>query len=63
MIDFANSAGITDRDRLIANAVAFYEHPWNALNVPSALVCQKAPKNSELNVNSQPNSVIRAIVV
>ncbi|ETW86047.1 hypothetical protein HETIRDRAFT_311480 [Heterobasidion irregulare TC 32-1] len=50
MIDFANSAGITNRDRLIANAVAFYEHPWNALNIPSALVCQKAPKNSELNV-------------
>ena len=50
MIDFVNSAGITNRDRLIANAVAFYEHPRNALNIPSALVCQKAPKNSELNV-------------
>jgi hypothetical protein len=63
MIDFANSAGITNKDALIANAVAYRKHPRNALDlggfVPSTPFCTRAPKNSQLNglVNGQLNGV------
>ncbi len=52
MIDFAKSAGVTNSQALIANAVAYAQHPRNALNingvVPSTPFCQNAPKNAEL---------------
>ncbi|KAK7693777.1 hypothetical protein QCA50_003349 [Cerrena zonata] len=52
MIDFAKSKGVTNKDALIANAIAYGKHPRNALNingvVPSTPFCQKAPKNAEL---------------
>jgi LysM repeat protein len=64
MIDFANSAGITNKDALIANAVAYRKHPRNALDIgggliPSSPFCQKAPKNQELVgiVNGQLDGV------
>jgi len=63
MIDFARSAGVTNTDDLIANAVAYRKHPRNALNingdVPSTPFCQKAPRNAELNglVNGQLDGV------
>lgn len=63
MIDFANSANITNRDALVANAVAYRKHPRNALNingiVPSTPFCQKAPRNPELQglVNAQLDGV------
>lgn len=59
MIDFAKSPGVTNTDALIANAIAYRQHPRNALNiegtVPSTPYCQKAPRNPELNgvVNAQ----------
>ncbi|KAI0072793.1 hypothetical protein K474DRAFT_1667417 [Panus rudis PR-1116 ss-1] len=53
MIDFAKSKGVTNKDDLIANAIAYAQHPRNALNingvVPSTPFCQKAPKNKELD--------------
>jgi len=52
MVDFAKSAGVTNKDALIQNAIAYRKHPRNALNIngvtPSTLFCQKAPKNAEL---------------
>jgi len=63
MIDFANSPGIVNQAALIANAVAYRQHPRNALNingdVPSTPFCQKAPRNAELNglVNGQLDGV------
>jgi len=63
MIDFANSPGITNQAALIANAVAYRQHPRNALDlggfVPSTPFCTRAPKNSQLNglVNGQLNGV------
>ena len=63
MIDFARSPGVTNTDALIANAVAYREHPRNALNingvVPSTPYCQRAPKNPELVgvVNAQLDGV------
>lgn len=52
MIDFAKSKGVTNKDALIANAIAYAKHPRNALNingvVPSTPFCQSAPKNPEL---------------
>jgi len=63
MIDFANSKGVTNKQALIDNAIAYRKHPRNALNIngvtPSTPFCQKAPKNSELNgvVNGQLDGV------
>jgi len=64
MIDFANSAGVTNKDALIANAIAYRKHPRNALDIgggltPSSPFCQKAPKNQELMgiVNGQLDGV------
>lgn len=52
MINFAKSNGVTNKDALIGNAIAYAKHPRNALNingiVPSTPFCQKAPKNAEL---------------
>ena len=52
MIDFAKSAGVTNTQALIANAVAYAKHPRNALDIngvtPSTPFCQNAPKNPEL---------------
>jgi hypothetical protein len=52
MIDFAKSAGVTNADALIANAVAYRKHPRNAFSingvVPSTPYCQRAPRNAEL---------------
>ncbi|KAK7693785.1 hypothetical protein QCA50_003357 [Cerrena zonata] len=52
MIDFAKSDGVTNKDELIANAIAYRQHPRNALNIegiiPSTPYCQKAPRNQEL---------------
>jgi hypothetical protein len=59
MIDFAKSAGVTNKDALIQNAIAYRKHPRNALNingqVPSTPFCQRAPRNPEINglVNGQ----------
>ncbi|KAI0064584.1 hypothetical protein BV25DRAFT_1800343 [Artomyces pyxidatus] len=59
MIDFAKSANVTNGPALIANAIAYRQHPRSAVEVngvtPSTLYCQKAPKNPELNgiVNAQ----------
>lgn len=63
MVDFAKSAGVTNGQALIANAVAYRKHPRNALNingvVPSTLFCEKAPRNAELKgvVNGQLQGV------
>jgi len=63
MIDFANSEGITNKQALIDNAIAYREHPRNALNIngvtPSTPYCQTAPKNPELDgiVNGQLDGV------
>jgi len=63
MIDFAKLPGINNEQALIANAVAYRQHPRNALNingiVPSTPFCQSAPRNSELNgvVNGQLDGV------
>ncbi|KZT40831.1 hypothetical protein SISSUDRAFT_1059885 [Sistotremastrum suecicum HHB10207 ss-3] len=64
MVTFAKSAGITNKDALIANAVAYRQHPRNALDIgggliPSTPFCQKAPQNAELNglVNGQLDGV------
>ncbi|EPQ58291.1 hypothetical protein GLOTRDRAFT_137034 [Gloeophyllum trabeum ATCC 11539] len=63
MIDFAKSAGVTNQDALIANAIAFRKHPRNALNingvVPSTPFCTRAPRNPELQgvVNAQLDGV------
>lgn len=63
MVDFAKSKGVTNRQALIDNAVAFRKHPRNALNIngvtPSTPFCQKAPRNAELKgvVNAQLDGV------
>lgn len=63
MIDFAKSAGVTNKGALIANAIAYRKHPRNALNIngvtPSTLFCEKAPRNAELKgiVNAQLDGV------
>ena len=63
MIDFAKSAGVTNKDALIANAIAYRKHPRNALNIngvtPSTLFCETAPRNVELKgiVNAQLDGV------
>ncbi|KAI9057900.1 hypothetical protein FKP32DRAFT_1311665 [Trametes sanguinea] len=63
MIDFAKSPGVTNPDALIASAVAYRQHPRNALNingvVPSTPFCQRAPRNAELAgvVNGQLDGV------
>jgi len=53
MVDFAKSAGVTNKDALIQFAQTYLAHPRNALNingvVPSTPFCQQAVKNSELN--------------
>jgi len=53
MIDFAKSKGVTNKQALIKNAIAYRKHPRNALNLggvtPSTPFCQKAPKNAELD--------------
>lgn len=52
MITFAKSAGVTNTDELIANAIAYRQHPRNAIEilgvVPSTMYCQRAPENPEL---------------
>ncbi|KAI0253537.1 hypothetical protein BJV78DRAFT_1192695 [Lactifluus subvellereus] len=59
MVDFAKQPGITNKQALIDNAIAYRKHPRNALNingvVPSTLFCEKAPRNPELKgvVNAQ----------
>jgi len=60
MVDFAKSAGVKNKDALIANAVAYRKHPRNALALagditPSTPFCEQAPRNPELNglVNGQ----------
>jgi hypothetical protein len=59
MIDFAKQPGINNEQALIANAIAYREHPRNALEidgtVPSTPFCERAPRNPELNgvVNAQ----------
>jgi hypothetical protein len=63
MVDFAKSKGVTNKQALIDNAIAYRKHPRNALNIngvtPSTPFCQKAPKNSELDgvVNGQLDGV------
>ncbi|KAI0807582.1 hypothetical protein C8Q74DRAFT_1190287 [Fomes fomentarius] len=63
MIDFAKSPGVTNADALIANAVAYRQHPRNAINinglVPSTPYCLRAPRNPELQgvVNAQLGGV------
>lgn len=63
MVTFAKSAGVTNREALIANAIAYRKHARNALNIlgviPSTPYCQRAPKNPELNgvVNEQLDGV------
>lgn len=63
MIQFAKSNGVTNKQALIDNAIAYRKHPRNALNIggttPSTPFCQKAPKNAELNgvVNKQLDGV------
>lgn len=53
MVDFAKQPGVTNKQALINNAIAYRKHPRNALNingvVPSTLFCEKAPRNAELN--------------
>lgn len=53
MIDFAKSPGIVNEQALISNAIAYAQHPRNALDIngvtPSTPFCQNAPKNPELN--------------
>jgi len=59
MVDFAKQPGITNKQALIDNAIAYRKHPRNALNingvVPSTLFCEQAPRNPELKgvVNAQ----------
>lgn len=52
MIDFAKSPGVTNTDALIANAIAYRQHPRNALAIlgttPSSPYCTKPPRNQEL---------------
>ena len=53
MIDFANSAGVTNQADLIAAAIAYRQHPRNADDIgggitPSTPYCTKAPRNQEL---------------
>jgi len=63
MVDFAKLPGIKNEQDLIANAIAYRQHPRNALNingvVPSTPFCQNAPRNPELNgvVNGQLDGV------
>jgi len=63
MVDFAKSPGITNKQALIDNAIAYRKHPRNALNIngvtPSTLFCEKSPRNPELNgvVNAQLQGV------
>ena len=63
MIDFAKSAGVTNTDALVANAIAYRQHPRNAINVngvvPATPYCQRAPRNPELQgiVNAQLDGV------
>jgi len=63
MVDFAKSQGVTNKDALINNAIAYRKHPRNALNIdgttPSTPFCEKAPRNPELNgvVNAQLQGV------
>jgi len=63
MIDFAKSKGVTNKQALIDNAIAYRKHPRNAINLggftPSTPFCQKAPKNAELKgvVNAQLDGV------
>ncbi|RDX56512.1 hypothetical protein OH76DRAFT_1337142, partial [Lentinus brumalis] len=63
MIDFAKSPGVTNADALIANAIAYRQHPRNAINVngvvPATPYCQRAPRNAELQgiVNTQLDGV------
>jgi hypothetical protein len=54
MVDFAKSPNVTNEDALIANAVAYRQHPRNALDIgggliPSTPFCERAPRNPELN--------------
>jgi len=59
MIDFAKQPGIKNKQALISNAIAYRQHPRNALNiggvVPSTPFCETAPRNPELKgvVNAQ----------
>ncbi|KAI9458488.1 hypothetical protein F5148DRAFT_1369451 [Russula earlei] len=53
MIDFANSAGVTNKDALVAAAIAYRQHPRNADDigggiVPSTPYCTNPPRNQEL---------------
>ncbi|OBZ69352.1 hypothetical protein A0H81_10788 [Grifola frondosa] len=63
MIDFAKSPGVTNTDALVANAIAYRQHPRNAINingiVPSTPFCENAPRNQELVgiVNAQLQGV------
>lgn len=63
MVTFAKSKGITNKQALIDNAIAYRKHPRNALNnggtTPSTLFCENEPKNSELKgiVNKQLDGV------
>ncbi|OCH93390.1 hypothetical protein OBBRIDRAFT_317139 [Obba rivulosa] len=63
MIDFAKSPGVTNTDALIANAVAYRQHPRNALEIlgttPSTPYCSTPPRNPELAgvVNAQLSGV------
>jgi hypothetical protein len=59
MITFAKGQGVNNKQALIDNAIAYRQHPRNALNTngitPSTPFCQNEPKNSELKgkVNAQ----------
>lgn len=53
MIDFAKSSGITNKDALIAAAIAYRQHARNADDmgggvIPSTPYCTKSPRNPEL---------------
>ncbi|KAF9469439.1 hypothetical protein BDZ94DRAFT_1150263, partial [Collybia nuda] len=52
MIAFAKSPGVTNTADLIANAIAYRQHPRNTMNIlgviPSTVYCQKAPQSVEL---------------
>jgi len=52
MITFAKSAGVTNTQALIDNALAYRRHARNAVNIngviPSTVYCGKAPNNPEL---------------
>lgn len=64
MIDFAKSAGITNKDALVTAAIAYRQHARNADDmgggmIPSTPYCTRSPRNPELVgiVNEQLSGV------